>query len=133
MTQAAWLVPAAPAVFALLALLFGRRLPGGPAALTLLGTLVATVVAVLLLPGAFDHPARTVVHQWAWTPLAGTGPGVAREFADYAPTTGADGLSLHLGTAVNGLSALLAVMVCVVSLLVQLYSTGYLHGDRRLP
>ena len=46
MTHLAWLVPAAPAVLALLALLLGRRLPGGPAVATLLGTLVATVVAV---------------------------------------------------------------------------------------
>jgi NADH-quinone oxidoreductase subunit L len=130
MTSAAWLVPAAPALFALLALLLGRRLPGGPAALTLTGTLVATVVSVLLLPGALDHPARTVVHQWAWTPLSSSAPGVGA--ADYRPA-GVDGLSLHAGTAVNGLSAVLAVMVCVVSLLVQVYSLGYLHGDRRLP
>src|SRR3954468_18873622 len=99
MTHAAWLVPAAPAVFALLALLLGRRLPGGPALLTITGTLVATVVSLLLLPGALDHPARTVVHSWDWTPLAGSGPGLTRQFADYAPGGATDGLSLHVGTS----------------------------------
>jgi NADH-quinone oxidoreductase subunit L len=132
MTSAAWLVPVAPAVFAALALLFGRRLPGGPAAVSILGTLVATGVSIALLPGALDHPHVTVIHQWSYTPLGSTG-GVADRFADYSPRAGLDGVSLHVGTAVNGLSAIIAVMVCVVSLLVQIYSTDYLHGDRRLP
>jgi NADH-quinone oxidoreductase subunit L len=112
-STAAWLVPLAPAAFAFIALLLGRRLPGGPAVLTLLGALVATVVSIGLLPGALDHPARTVTHSYVYTPTGG--------------------ITLHVGTSVNGLSALLAVMVCAVSLLVQIYSIGYLHGDRRLP
>src|SRR4051794_31909737 len=115
MTSAAWLVPVAPAVFAVIALLLGRRLPGGPALVSILGTLVATVVAVGLLPGALDHPDVTVVHQRSFTPFG---------------IPGAPGLQLHAGTAVNGLSAIVAVMVCVVSLLVQSYSIAYLHGDR---
>ena len=118
MTSLAWLVPVAPAVFAAFALLFGRRLPGGAAAVSIVGTLIATVVAIGLLPGALDHPNGTVVHQQAYTPFG---------------IPGAPGLQLHVGTAVNGLSAIIAAMVCVVSLLVQIYSIGYLHGDRRLP
>ncbi|MDX6206715.1 MAG: NADH-quinone oxidoreductase subunit, partial [Frankiales bacterium] len=131
MTGIAWLVPTAPAVLAVVALLLGRRLPGGPAVVSLVGTVTATVVAIGLLPSALAHPARTVVHQWAYTPI-GSGGGLARRYADYTGT-GTDGLTLHVGTSVNGLSAVLAVMVCIVSLLVQVYSIGYLHGDRRLP
>ena len=129
MSGAAWLVPVLPAVLAFAALLLGRRLPGGPALLTLLGTLGATVVAIGLLPGALQHPARTSVHSWVFTPISGSDQ-LARRYAEYAPNTS---ITLHVGTSVNGLSALLAVMVCVVSLLVQVYSIGYLHGDRRLP
>ncbi|MDX6255660.1 MAG: NADH-quinone oxidoreductase subunit [Frankiales bacterium] len=113
MSSVAWLVPGAPAVLAAVALLLGRRLPGGPAVVSLLGTLTATVVAIGLLPSALAHPARTVVHSYVYTPTGG--------------------VALHVGTSVNGLSAVLAVMVCLVSLLVQVYSIGYLHGDRRLP
>src|SRR5437868_3729327 len=113
MSGAAWLVPVLPAVLAFVALLLGRRLPGGPAVLTLLGTVAATVVAIGLLPDALDHPARTATHSYVYTPTGG--------------------VTLHVGTSVNGLSAVLAVMVCIVSLLVQVYSIGYLHGDRRLP
>ncbi|BEP12519.1 NADH-quinone oxidoreductase subunit L [Acidothermaceae bacterium B102] len=131
MSPVAWLVPVAPAFFAFVALLLGRRLPGGPAVATLLGTVVTTVVAIGLLPSAMQHPARTSIHSWVYTPIGSTGGAMARRYADYAPGTG--GLTLHVGTSVNGLSALLAVMVCVVSLLVQVYSIGYLHGDRRLP
>ena len=43
MTTVAWLVPTAPAVLAAVALLLGRRLPGGPALLTLLGTSTAAL------------------------------------------------------------------------------------------
>ncbi|MDX6246582.1 MAG: NADH-quinone oxidoreductase subunit, partial [Frankiales bacterium] len=132
MTGIAWLVPTAPAVLAVVALLLGRRLPGGPAVVSLVGTVTATVVAIGLLPSALAHPARTVVHQWAYTPIGSAG-GLARGYANYTPLPGVDGLTLHVGTSVNGLSALLAVMVCVVSLLVQVYSIGYLHGDLRLP
>jgi NADH-quinone oxidoreductase subunit L len=132
MSSAAWLVPVAPAFFAFVALLLGRRLPGGPAAATLLGTLTATVVSMALLPGALDHPGHTSIHSWSYTPIGSAG-GLARRYADYTPASGVDGVTLHVGTSVNGLSAVLAVMVCVVSLLVQVYSIGYLHRDRRLP
>ena len=128
MSSAAWLVPVAPAALAFVALLLGRRSPGGPAALTLLGTLVATAVAIGLLPSALAHPAHTSTHSWVFTPISGGGTAI--RYADYAPGST---LTLHVGTSVNGLSAVLAVMVCVVSLLVQVYSIGYLHGDRRLP
>ena len=48
---------------------------------------------------------------WSWTPTGG--------------------LFLALGTRVDGLAAVVAVMVCVVALLVQIYSTAYMAGDPR--
>src|SRR5581483_7891423 len=41
------------------------------------------------------------------------------------------GIALHVGTRIDGLAAVVAVMVAVVSLLVQVYSVVYMSGDRR--
>jgi NADH-quinone oxidoreductase subunit L len=38
---------------------------------------------------------------------------------------------LTLGMKVDGLAAIMFIVVCVVSLLVQIYSTSYMHGDKR--
>ena len=99
MTGVAWLVPAAPAVFAVVALLLGRRLPGGrgggvarrhrgrdggrdrPAARARLAT-----------------PTPTVVHQWSYAPLS-TRP-AASACTSVRPSTGCPPCS--------------SVMVCVV-------------------
>ncbi len=40
-------------------------------------------------------------------------------------------IHFELGTLVDGLSAMMLVTVCIISLLVHIYSTEYLHGDVR--
>jgi NADH-quinone oxidoreductase subunit L len=56
-------------------------------------------------------------------------PARVRESAvDWSPI---GGLTLHVGTRMDGLAAVIAVMVCVVALLVQVYSTAYMAGDPR--
>jgi NADH-quinone oxidoreductase subunit L len=69
------------------------------------------VAAVALLVDVESAPA--VVHESvvSWTPTGG--------------------IFLGLGTRVDGLAAVVAVMVCVVALLVQVYSTAYMAGDPR--
>lgn len=39
-------------------------------------------------------------------------------------------LSIHVGLIVDSLSAVMVVVVSVVSLLIQIYSQGYMHGDQ---
>jgi NADH-quinone oxidoreductase subunit L len=41
------------------------------------------------------------------------------------------GINFEAGTLLDGLSAMMLVMVCIISLLVHIYSTEYLHGDVR--
>ena len=101
------LIVALPFLAAVVGLLFGRRLPGGPAAPALLGTAAATVLAGALL---LHTRAGTVVDQ------VGT----------LTPT---GGIRITVGTRVDPLAAITAAMVCLVAVLVQLYSTGYLRGD----
>jgi NADH-quinone oxidoreductase subunit L len=68
-------------------------------------------VAIGVLASAEDHPLTAVSHATSWTP------------------TGS--VALHVGTRVDGLAAVVAVMVAVVALAVQVYSTAYMAGDRR--
>ncbi len=41
------------------------------------------------------------------------------------------GMEFEMGTLVDGLAAMMLITVCIISLLVHLYSTEYLHGDVR--
>jgi NADH-quinone oxidoreductase subunit L len=114
-----WLLPLLPAVAAVLVVLVGgaaRRGPRGrlPAALlAVAGTAAATVVAVAVALDVLAEPATQ------------------REAAvAFAPTGGPD---IVLGTLVDGLASTVAVMVCVVALLVQVYSISYLKGTPRYP
>jgi NADH-quinone oxidoreductase subunit L len=110
-THWAWLIPALPAAAALIGLLLWRVIPGGAAVPAIAGSAMAVVVALLVLADVERKPAH--VHQSVvfWTPTGG--------------------VSLGLGTRVDGLAAVVAVMVCVVALLVQVYSTAYMAGDPR--
>src|SRR5712691_3615754 len=42
-----------------------------------------------------------------------------------------DGFRLDVGQNVDGLAAVMFVVVTLVSLMVQIYSTAYMHGDKR--
>ena len=111
MTDWAWLLPALPALAAVVGLLLGRRLPGGPRVPAIAATAGALVVAIAVLAAVEGDPGA--VHETAvnWTPTGG--------------------IALNIGTRVDGLAAVVSVMVCVVALLVQVYSTAYLAGDER--
>ena len=111
MSDWAWLLPTLPAVAAVLGLLGWRLFPGGPATPALIGTTASLVIAIGVLVSAEHHPLRAVSHTTSWTP------------------TGS--VSVHVGTRVDGLAAVVAVMVAVVALAVQVYSTAYMAGDPR--
>jgi NADH-quinone oxidoreductase subunit L len=111
MTHWAWLVPALPAAAAVVGLLLWRVVPGGPAVPAIAGTSLSLLVAVLVLADVEGSPATVHESAVSWTPTGG--------------------LALALGTRVDGLAAVVAVMVAVVALLVQIYSTAYMAGDPR--
>ena len=107
----AWLIPALPAIAAVVGLFVARRLPGGPAGVAVLGTASSLVVSVIVLAQAEGNPQQHVYATHAWTPIGG--------------------INLNVGTEVDGFIAVIAVMVAVVALLVQIYSIGYMAGDPR--
>jgi NADH-quinone oxidoreductase subunit L len=111
MTHVAWLIPALPAFAAAVGFLLTRYIPGGPVVPAVAGTAGALVVACLVLADVEGDPAAIRETSTTWTPTGG--------------------VTLHVGTRVDGLAAVVAVMVCVVALLVQVYSTAYMAGDAR--
>ena len=108
LAAAAAIVPFAAAV---IGMLFGRRLPLGPAGPAVLGTLAAAVLSVLVAAQLWADDSKVWESSALLTP---TGD-----------------LSVTLGVRVDALSGTVAVMVTVVALAVQVYSVGYLRGDRR--
>jgi NADH-quinone oxidoreductase subunit L len=105
-----WL-PAAPLLAAAVGFALLRSGPRLAAVLGVAGTAAATVAAVAACAGA---PWRTPTT----TDLA---------------TLQTGGPPIHLSATVDGLAAVVSVMVAVVALLVQVYSVEYLRGDPRYP
>jgi NADH-quinone oxidoreductase subunit L len=100
-----------PFAAALLGLLAGRRLPGGPAVAAVGGTGIAVVLAALVAQPLLADSTRT----WESSALL-TPTGV---------------IPITLGVRVDATSATVALMVVLVALAVQVYSIGYLRGDPR--
>jgi NADH-quinone oxidoreductase subunit L len=106
---AAWLLPALP----FLASAAGWWLPRRPAAIVAVaGTAAATALAVPLV-------------------VLTAGRGETAETSRVLAPTGS--LTVSAGTLANGLSGVVALTVCVVALLVQVYSVEYMREDTRYP
>lgn len=107
----AWVIPLLPLLSFLLLLLFGKKLKEWSA-----------YVAITLAFGSFVYSLLALLERLS------------------APTYKAEAnwltigdVSLTAGFEINQLNALMLVVVSLVSLLVQLYSVGYMKGDERLP
>jgi NADH-quinone oxidoreductase subunit L len=107
----AWLVPALPLVAWAVLLLVGKRLPGGGAAVGILAVAIGWVISLAILFGIIGGAdAYHVSREWA--PIG-------------AP------FDLPLGMTVDGLAAVMMVVVTTISLFVQIYSVSYMRGDER--
>lgn len=138
MLDAAWLIPALPAVSFALILFFGKRLPkkGAEIGIAAVGTsfVLACITAVewinrvndatgeehglaafgkgLLAAGGEEHAVvKPVIHSMDWWQNGAVHFGV--------------------GTQIDGLAVMMMFVVTLISLLVHIYSTAYMHGDRR--
>jgi len=106
----AWIIAALPAVAFVLILFWGKRTPGKGADIAIAFTSVALILAIVTLvqyavTGDTSHASVT------WLTV---GP-----------------LHLEFGQHVDGLASVMFVVVCLVSLCSQVYSLGYMKGDRR--
>jgi NADH-quinone oxidoreductase subunit L len=106
----AWLVPSFPALAFFLILFLGRRTPGRGAPIGIVAAALSFVMSIAIL---FHFVG------------GGEPVGASVHYFD------AGWFHLEIGQYVDGLTAAMFVVVTTVSLLVQIYSVGYMHGDRR--
>jgi NADH-quinone oxidoreductase subunit L len=113
MIRNAWLIPLLPAVSFFLILFFGRRMPKKGAEIGIAALLLAALLAVIS------------AGQWI-------GKAAPREAVDrHATWWKLGGIDVGVGIHVDGLTVMMLVVVTFVSLMVHIYSTGYMHQDRR--
>jgi NADH-quinone oxidoreductase subunit L len=108
-------VPLAPLVGATLAGIFGTRFGGNVIgrrvchSLTILGVLVAFIISVMTLQSVVVDGARFNETLYTWMVVGS--------------------LKMEIGFLIDGLSAMMMCVVTFVSLMVHLYTIGYMEED----
>jgi NADH-quinone oxidoreductase subunit L len=111
--ELAWLVPLLPLAAAALIGAVGKNLPGKGSEIGIVAVAVAFVVSAGIAWHTFvEGPIEPFERSVAWSPLG-------------------DGFVLELGMLVDGLTAMMFLLVTFVSLMVQIYSREYMHGEPR--
>src|SRR5438270_3405055 len=109
----AWLIPAIPGASFFLILFLGRRMPGKGADIGIAGVglsfLLSVAAAVKWI--SMSTPRHAVERHVTWFKMGG--------------------ITVHAGTHIDGLAVMMLFVVTIVSLMVHVYSVGYMHGDRR--
>jgi NADH-quinone oxidoreductase subunit L len=140
----AWLIPALMLTSGLVILLFGKRLPGKGAEVGIAAVSICLLLAVGVAIQVFGSNVSTVAaleeqaqeqeagehdaeHEGAYA--EGTGEYRLERQVELAPMGGDD--ILPAGIRVDGLTTMMFLLVTFVSLMVHIYSTGYMHGDPR--
>jgi NADH-quinone oxidoreductase subunit L len=110
LTEQAWLIPVIPFIAFFVILFFGKRTPGRGAPIGILAVAVSFVLSVIVFLEFLGH-AEPVERSVTWLSL--------------------DSFEIELGMSVDGLTAMMFVVVTTVSLLVHVYSAGYMAHEPR--
>lgn len=111
-SQLAWLVPVFPLISFLLLTAFGKQARAFGAMVGIAGTLLSFVLAVLVFVERLGGVVDYTWNEFEWL-----------KFGDS---------SIRFGFEVNNLNALMLIIVTLVSLLVNIYSKGYMEKDERI-
>jgi NADH-quinone oxidoreductase subunit L len=120
-SEYAWLIPALPALSAIIIIFAGKQFPKRGAEVGILAVAVALVLSVLLAVEVWGHNAGAATAD-------GTAFLLERGFV--LTPIGGDHV-IELAMRVDGLVAMMFLLVTFVSLMVHIYSTGYMRGDTR--
>src|ERR671933_2664226 len=108
-------IPVLPALAFFALVIFGRLLRENAQYVAILGvtvSLVFSVFALLFVAGIIPGGGEPIEFSVNWIDLG-------------------EGGSFPMGVYIDGLAAVMLVVVCFVSLMIQLYSGGFMEGDRR--
>ncbi|QFK72976.1 NADH-quinone oxidoreductase subunit L [Pradoshia sp. D12] len=111
MMKLVWVIPLFPLLSFVLLLVVGKRLKASSAYIGIGFTLLTFLFSLLVLIGRLQSPDYRSVVDWL-------------RIGENQVT---------MGVEVNQLNALMLVIVSLVSLLVHIYSIGYMQGDGRVP
>ena len=140
----AWLIPTLPAAAAAAIMLLGKRMPKQGAEIGIAAIALALALSVAVAVEVFSANVDAL----AQVEAAHEGGQAAAEGDEHAAeipagvasitherSTGwfsiGGGNDVELGMRIDGLAAMMFLLVTFVSLMVQVYSTGYMHGDQR--
>jgi NADH-quinone oxidoreductase subunit L len=113
MLEYAWLVPVLPLLSAALIAAFGKLMPGKGSEIGVLSLLAAFVLSVGIAWETFTNPGMEPFERaFDWSPLGGD-------------------MVFELGMLVDGLTAMMFLLVTLVSLMVHVYSREYMQGEPR--
>jgi NADH-quinone oxidoreductase subunit L len=102
----AFLIPLLPALAFVLTFFLGKKLPSGGAIIPIIAIATSFVISLLITLGLLQNPEQVINQSFSWFAM------------------------LNLGILVDPLAAVMLTMVTFVSLLIHIYSTGYMSHDR---
>ena len=109
----AWLIVLLPLASAVIIAAFGKTMPLKGSEIGIGALAIAWVLALLIGFETFvNGPITAVEKAFTWSPMG-------------------DGFQMELGMYVDGLTAMMFVLVTTVSLMVHVYSREYMHGEER--
>ncbi|WP_342044791.1 NADH-quinone oxidoreductase subunit L [Bacillus sp. OTU530] len=109
MMEYAWLIPLFPLASFVLLLIAGKKMGEASSVIGIALTFLSFAGSVLVLLERIS--SSTLKQEWTWLSIGKT--------------------SVTFGFEINALNALMLLIVTLVSLLVHIYSRGYMHGDER--
>jgi NADH-quinone oxidoreductase subunit L len=138
MLDAVWIVPALPAASFLVILFFGKRLPKKGAGIGIAAVGASFVLSCITAAQWIDHVNAAEGHSvglGAFTGkamlLSGSESTVVKPVVHSITWWTSGGTHFGVGTYVDGLTVMMMFVVTIISLLVHIYSTGYMRGDHR--
>ena len=140
MLDYAWIIPAIPAVSFVLILFFGKRMPrqGSEIGIAAVGAsfVLSCITAVQWIQRVNDAAGKSaggVLQAFGKGFLAhgGDHEAVVKPVINTVTWWQNGGVKFTVGTQIDGLAVMMLFVVTLISLLVHIYSTSYMHGDVR--
>ena len=141
MLDYAWIIPVIPAVSFVLILFFGKKMPrqGSEIGIVAVGTtfVLSCITAVAVDPAGQRRrgqarPRRAVsAFGKGFLPHGDEHDAVVKPVIHTVTWWQNGGIKFTVGTQIDGLAVMMLFVVTLISLLVHIYSTAYMHGDIR--
>jgi NADH-quinone oxidoreductase subunit L len=137
MLDAAWIIPVIPAISFVAIVFFGKRMPKKGAELGILAVGASFVLSCIAAAEWINRVEDATGHAEG---IRAFGKGLLAAGPEHTVVTPvvhtvtwwqSGGVDFGVGTYVDGLTVMMMFVVTLISLLVHIYSTTYMHGDRR--